>query len=410
MRQLSISSYLKSWFVRPTSPLSIETKNYFPALTGIRAVAAYSVFLLHFNPFRTFDDVQSAASNVVNELHVGVCIFFVLSGFLICLRYFDSFSFDKKWFIRYLQNRVARIYPMYFLLTTLTFIVAAVAADGQFDGSLYAAHITFVRGFFDDLRFTGIGPGWSLTVEECFYFSAPVIFLLAKRFRLAWQPLFLILTACALVFISQKTGASQTAGFFGSYKNTLIYTFFGRCFEFYVGIQLALIFKKRRRAASEFPSAYFTALGASWIAACVVALSLLKTPDVAQGLLTPLGIVVNNLVLPFGVAFLFWGLLTEKTALRRALETPLAEVLGKSSYIFYLIHVGVISAFLTENITAHHILPTFIALNIVAIALFYWIEEPLNRRIRKQNWVKKTTINRPQDPSVLSAKKTEISV
>jgi peptidoglycan/LPS O-acetylase OafA/YrhL len=390
MRKLNYYNYIQlffqKWFLRtsPKHPLSKQT--YFPALTGVRAIAAYLVFFLHFNPFRpveghTEGSEFSSLFLIFNELHIGVSIFFVLSGFLICLRYVESFQLTKHWFVRYFQNRVARIYPMYFLLTTLTFAV------NGFDVSLYLAHITFLRGFFDDLRFTGIGPGWSLTVEECFYFAAPFIFLfLRRRFPLYLQVLVWLGVGVGLVFISQKTGLSTLNGLMGSLKNTLLYTFFGRCIEFYIGIQLAIFFKKYTQQTVPkplIPNGFYTAIGGTWMLGCVVGLAFLKTPDLAQGLLHPMGIFVNNAVLPVGVALFFWGLLTEHTFFRKVLETPFMELLGKSSYIFYLIHFGVISAFITEHITHHQLLPTFISLNIVAIVLFQTLEEPLNHRIRR---------------------------
>lgn len=381
--------FFQKWLFRTPTTQPLSKQHYFPALTGVRAVAAYLVFCLHFNPFRpsgqnTEGSELSFMFRIFNELHIGVSIFFVLSGFLICLRYVDSFQLTKQWFIRYFQNRVARIYPLYFLLTTLTFAV------NGFDFPLYLAHITFLRGFFDDLRFTGIGPGWSLTVEECFYLAAPFIFLfLRRRFPLYAQILVWLGVGLFLVFISQKTGLNAQNGLMGSYKNTLIYTFFGRCIEFYIGIQLALFFKTYSQNPSPkplLPNGVYTTLGIGWLLGCVAVLAYLKTPDLAQGLLHPVGIVVNNAVLPVGVALFFWGLLTEKTYFRQVLDIPILELLGKSSYIFYLIHFGIISDFITENLTHHQLLPTFISLNVVAIVLFQTLEEPLNQRIRRMNW------------------------
>ena len=58
------------------------SKENFPALTGIRAVAAFMVYIHHRNPF---DEVffGKKIHDFFGEFHVGVTIFFVLSGFLI---------------------------------------------------------------------------------------------------------------------------------------------------------------------------------------------------------------------------------------------------------------------------------------------------------------------------------------
>lgn len=60
---------------------------------------------------------------LAREWHTGVALFFVLSGLLICVRYRDRVELSNRWWKQYLLNRVARIYPMYLLLTCLTFVV-----------------------------------------------------------------------------------------------------------------------------------------------------------------------------------------------------------------------------------------------------------------------------------------------
>ncbi len=101
----------------------IDLKNYIPALTGVRALAAYLVFISHYaDVFDTIAMPHACIRRFFNEFHIGVTIFFVLSGFLIAFRYFDSFQLNGDWFKQYLKNRVARIYPMYFLLTAGVFI------------------------------------------------------------------------------------------------------------------------------------------------------------------------------------------------------------------------------------------------------------------------------------------------
>lgn len=138
-------------------------KNYLPALTGVRAIAAWMVFIHHFNPLSNATNHRIAADwapeflfRFFNEFHVGVTIFFVLSGFLICFRYYDNFHFTSVWFRKYLKNRVARIYPMYFLLTLLTFFLIpvllpeekiqctpAICAEYNFSSWIFSNHIVY---------------------------------------------------------------------------------------------------------------------------------------------------------------------------------------------------------------------------------------------------------------------------
>lgn len=76
-------------------------------------------------------------------------------------------------------------------------------------------------------------------------------------------------------------------------------------------------------------------------------------------------------------------MLTEKTWLRYLLSTRLFQLLGKSSYVFYLIHMGVLHNLLAAHLTGNVAL-LFVLLNVVAIGIHLGIEEPLNRWLRPQ--------------------------
>jgi peptidoglycan/LPS O-acetylase OafA/YrhL len=147
------------------------TKEYFPALTGIRAVAALMVYMHHANPVSAeFHRVKG----MFNELYVGVSFFFVLSGLLIGLRYSGSSINWKKYFV----NRAARIYPMWFILTFVTFIFGYKYSEGWL--KLLLLNLTFLKGFSDTLKFTGIDQGWSLTLRNVFISSLRSLFFLLE--------------------------------------------------------------------------------------------------------------------------------------------------------------------------------------------------------------------------------------
>lgn len=398
-------------------------QNYIPALTGVRALAAYLVFISHYS--YVFDDnFPHPVQRFFQEFHIGVTIFFTLSGFLIAFRYYDSFQLTTNWFKQYLKNRVARIYPMYFLLTLGAFTYYYITKDQTITKGfanplvLLVMHITFVRGFFYNLWDTGIAQGWSLTVEECFYFSAPIIFLIAKKYHKFYiQPLVITGIGCMLVLIFSHL---NWYGFFGNFTFMMVYTFLGRCFEFFVGIQLALLVKKR--GLKTYGKFKFTYAGFLLIFVCIWLMSTLAIPaGWTAGLHNPFGIVTNNYLLPIAIATFFYGLLSETTVLKKILANPFVELLGKSSYIFYLIHLGYLynlfhnginwlndyvfklydqwglewhSPFENDKI---NLLLAFIALNGLSITLFKLIEEPLNHYIRKSDFLIKNTPRNPDN-------------
>ena len=389
-------------------------QNYIPALTGVRAMAAYLVFISHYCD--QFDEnFPHIIRRFLGEFHIGVSIFFVLSGFLITFRYYNSFHLTGEWFKQYLKNRVARIYPMYALLTLAAFTYFFVTGDtsitkGSRDPiALLVLNITFLRGFFYQFWNTGIAQGWSLTVEECFYFSAPIIFLIAKRYNKFYiQPVVITLFAIGMFLIFRHVNFH---GFFGNLTFVMLYTFFGRCFEFFVGVQLArYVLKKGFTRTNKFN---FTYSGFLLIFVCVFIMALQPPikPWIA-GLETPIGIITNNYLLCIAVALFFYGILTENTLFKRFLALPFIELLGKSSYIFYLIHLGwmytLLSRWIGVNLNDYafslydkwdvdwhspfeynwlNLLYIFVLLNVIAVTLFKLIEEPLNHYIRKSDFL-----------------------
>lgn len=344
---------------------------YFPALTGVRALAAYMVYIHHYN-----NSGNGVFQSFFAELHTGVTLFFVLSGFLIAFRYL---AIEKLDFKNYMINRIARIYPMYFILTTLTFLFYAITTTGVDLNIilLYFSNITFMKGFFDDFMFSGIAQGWTLTVEETFYILAPFILFLVKR-RLASLLIIPILLLSLGFLIVKIFGHLDFYGFFGSNDFMLIRTFFGRCVEFFAGIGLAVFFKKNKIKPT---GNYLTYIGFAVIIICIYILAL--AANAGNGIEHPFGKVINNLILPlFGVSIFYLGLLTEKTIISKILQSRLCVFIGKSSYVFYLIHIGFLATLLKGFISNSWLL--FLILNLVAMLLFKYVEEPLNTLIRKR--------------------------
>jgi peptidoglycan/LPS O-acetylase OafA/YrhL len=386
----------------------MKSNSYIPALTGVRAIAAFLVFFHHFNQL----DFPFPLRRTLNEFHMGVTMFFLLSGFLICMRYYDSCELSETWFRKYIKNRIARIYPMYLLLTLATFglyfLFGGETSVLNGFGSpwiLLLLNVFFLRGFFDDFKFTGVGQGWSLTVEESFYFLAPLFFMQMKKNKKAivYLPILLLSTGALLVLIFRNF---SFFGFFGNFTFMFLYTFLGRCVEFFIGMGLALIVLKQNEEDRKYP--IYTLLGIIGIAGSIGIMASVPLNGIEYGLYHPIGIVTNNLILPIGIAFFYFGIIKERSLIRKFLSSATMQLLGKSSYIFYLIHIGVIANFtkiwtrsgvdafynwldlkgfdwLSEHLndSVLFIGTVFIILNLVSILLYKTIEEPVNLYIRR---------------------------
>ena len=358
--------------------MSDARKEYFPALTGLRAVAAAMVLVHHFNPF-TPALFGWRVHTLFEELHIGVTVFFVLSGFLIGYRYVGGPPVALR---TYFANRFARIYPMYFLLTTITFVLVygrtLVSNSAQF--TEYLLNITFLRGLFQEYLYTGIPQGWSLTVEEIFYVSAPLAFwLIARRWQWLWQlPLLLGALGVGLVLLCRY---QPWHGFLASFDFLFQFTYMGRAVEFFTGIALA--WWLRRPASYQAPLRGLTYGGLAGMLLCLGGLSLLHGPAIgAFGVMQPAGMFINNVLLPLlGIGPLLWGLVREDTWLRRLLSTRPLLLLGKSSYVFYLIHMGYLHILLLQMLG--NVMLTLAVIYTASILLYWFVEEPLNHWLRR---------------------------
>lgn len=344
---------------------------YLPALTGARAFMAYFVYLCHFVYFNP-DVFPDKVNYFMSELYIGVSMFFVLSGFLITWQYYDKARFS---FRDYMVKRMARIYPMYFILTTAFFIY--LGSFTLYDLKVYLLNISFLRGFFLDFHISGIASGWSLTPEEIFYLITPFLFVCLRRSKwfLLLVPVGFLLIGLGLVKVFENT---HTYGFFANPTFMFNYTICGRISEFVSGIALALLVKKY---GGKRTFKYATYVGLAIIFAGVCALAMIKDGLLHDAMEKLEGKILNTFLIPiFGILPLYWGLVTQKTWISKGLEHKLFQVLGKSSYIFYLVHIWFL--IVAEQLQTRHYILEFLALNVICVALYYTMELPINQFIR----------------------------
>lgn len=368
----------------------METKglaNYIPQLTGIRAIAAYMVFAHNIPlPPGLLSPLPAA---MIDELHIGVTMFFVLSGFVIYWNYADTVQLKKSWIEGYLTNRFARLYPVYFLLTAATLIVR-----DQFDGFDWFINLTFIRGFSNPLKYAAVAQGWSLTPEWCFYLAVPFLFILIKRYGFLIPLLGVYALGGVLLFFGESISlAVNYYHFFRGFTFMAESTFFGRAFEFFAGMYLArhLMERKNGEPIRPWPVCTWSALGL--IAASVYGLSTFQSPAYHYGVEHPVGRALNNFVLPVFFCLLFFGLITEQSLFRKFLSSKLMVLLGKSSYSFYLIHIGIFLNLLAFILPIHTLMAPFpnlwmygagfLLMNLFALAIYFLVERPMNIFLRR---------------------------
>ena len=153
---------------------------YFEQLNGIRFIAVFLVLIDHWlipiNPFSFFG-------------HLGVVMFFVLSGFLITRILFENadscranHSSPIVKMVRFIYRRSLRIFPIYFLLLAVGGIFS-LSNFSEIAGWL----ISYTPNFYIILhnRWMGVWDHlWSLAVEEQYYLFFPyfIFFISAAKY------------------------------------------------------------------------------------------------------------------------------------------------------------------------------------------------------------------------------------
>ena len=172
-----------------------KDKLYFKNLDSIRFIAALMVFLQHgVSPSYQYLPIKNTLweklLNTISNGGTGVSIFFVLSGFLITYLLIGEYELNSKISIKkFYIRRVLRIWPLYFLVVTFTFLIypflKSVIGINNPLGSNFLYHLTFLSNF-DVLNIEKYCIGsdamsqnitWSVSIEEQFYLFWPIIFV-----------------------------------------------------------------------------------------------------------------------------------------------------------------------------------------------------------------------------------------
>ena len=322
--------------------------NRMPALTGLRFMAAMMIFCYHYIDFISVRSGKLYA--YLDHFHWGVQIFFVLSGFLIAQSYSEKISSGTLRQIDYFKKRLIRIMPLYLLLTILTYIV--IGKNFQNWGSLGLAFffdVTLLKGFSSQYLLSGIPQSWSLATEMQFYASAPFLMKVSRKNTGWWVVIGFIAVGTLVGLVFQKF---SFYGFFSSVKFVLVTTLFGRILEFYLGILLYNLIsgKTKVRALSllgrlRYKSFWgLTLMTVSLCAASSISTFLLDNSECWISLHWLLGYII----FPFCVMLFIYGLCSEKNGMVDLLSSRLMQILGNSSYAFFLLHAGVFSTFLMK--------------------------------------------------------------
>ncbi len=167
------------------------------ALTGLRGIAALYVVFFHANGLHAF---PALVRPFISHGYMAVDLFFILSGFVMAMTYGGLFEngFSLSNFKSFLLLRLARIYPLYILMTLITAVlITTVLSDTyRFDDSVLRAlpanlTMTHVWG----LAYSIVPPSWSISTEWAAYLLFPLSIIVAM-----WLPRRYALIGVAISF------------------------------------------------------------------------------------------------------------------------------------------------------------------------------------------------------------------
>ncbi|MBO9203059.1 MULTISPECIES: acyltransferase family protein [Niastella] len=175
---------------------------YHKELDGVRAIAAIMVIFFHFFFFLE-SNLPSLLLKIANLGRTGVSLFFVLSGFLIT-RILIATKDSPNYFTSFYARRSLRIFPLYYLFLTLTFIVIPLFSGKPFPPfNLQAYSWTYLQNFALTFRWPHAGPShlWSLSVEEHFYLFWPLLIYILSIRKIVSAIVFIIVMAFVVRYV-----------------------------------------------------------------------------------------------------------------------------------------------------------------------------------------------------------------
>ncbi|MGO4327444.1 acyltransferase family protein [Cupriavidus sp. 2TAF22] len=262
--------------------------------------------------------------NVIKRGHVGVDVFFVISGFIIAWVAVLARTQPEPT-LSFAIRRVCRLAPPYWFMSVLHALTLNPVSPG-----LFAASLAFIPSAPQDAPYFGypaLYVGWSLNYEMAFYAVCALGLMLAGRRALLVMAAVFAVTTLALpwwrfgaVDLDPAHAYPFASAWLSMIANPLV-------LEFALGCALAWLYARTRHRLTRGVATVLLALGVAGFSASLV----LVEPEFSLG----------GRALPAG-ALLFGAVAAEHAGV---LRVPRMLVwLGELSYALYLTHPTVIEA------------------------------------------------------------------
>ncbi|MDI9347076.1 MAG: acyltransferase family protein [Methylacidiphilales bacterium] len=341
-------------------------------IDGLRAIAIIPVILFH------------TGNSFFTGGYLGVDIFFVISGYLITSIIYQEMQQSTFSFKSFYMRRVRRILPaLYFLLFVLFLIVPFFLFPEDYSRAVFVgfSSIFFLSnvflanhsGYFDqDAIHNPLVHTWSLSIEEQFYFSFPLILfvtvIFGRRLRIKnieiWLLVLLFILILLGIYIAQLHSISDPI--------VNYYRFTSRYWELLAGSFCAICVN---HAFLECKNRWWNEI-ISGISITTIILSIAFFSEESN-------VPSVKLIIPIlASCLLILYTYQNKSFVSMILQSRLLVGIGLLSYSLYLWHqpVFVITHTLFGNWSTLTIIVAFIAISMLSIISYYFVEKPFRNK------------------------------
>ncbi|MCA0145152.1 acyltransferase [Blastococcus sp. LR1] len=363
----------------------------YPALDGLRAVAALAV-LVHHASYWSGDHSDDVLGRTFSRLDVGVAVFFVLSGFLLSRPLFQAAAEGRPAprTAAYLWRRALRILPAYWL--TIAAALLLLPRNEGVGPDTWIRHLTFTQYYGDGWFGDGLSHAWSLATEVAFYLVLPFVGagLVALSRRSPGRPVraLVALGAATLGSLAWTAWTWTSRPTIGA-TDLWLPAYAG---WFAAGLALALLtvsspswgpVRVAHELGRSLPTCWAAAGALFWIASSQIAGPIdLAAPTPGQAVLRKALYLAVGLLLVLPLVF---GNQRDGVT-RRVLAGPAARFLGEISYALFLVHLVVIAGgYALFDVAPFSgslflvLVPTLVVSLVVAVAVYWLVERPLRR-------------------------------
>lgn len=322
-------------------------------IDSVRGIAAFLVLFQHTYEHFFPGIGKIMASQVLNFGQVGVVVFFLVSGFII------PYSLERSRSIpHFFSNRVFRIYPLYFLIIGIQFLLLAmhirVEENGFSTSKILLSHLFFVQEYVPESSPWGLNlvvGSWTLFIEAVWYvlFAGLFVFRIPQRYIISTALVGFGLLVVASFVLDKRLPMGRMGMLYNCILGLHIYRWFKNEITdkaFYQGIawSVAVIFTALWVSYGYHYSEHFTAF-------CVL--------------------------LSWSLAYAIFGFFfATRNILRPALD-PLLAFLGKISYSVYLSHASIMLVLIYFFGLSPLVFVATVASTIIFSAFSYaWVEKP----------------------------------